>query len=123
MASILYCLFLACAKSSLLFFYLKLSHERSFRFCIYASIFLVVGYNVALIFPLIFTCTPFMKGYDVSITEGSCIDRTPLYMASAVLNVLTDILLVVLPIPMVVSLPIPRPQKAGVICIFGVGSV
>ncbi|KAI4665159.1 uncharacterized protein J4E88_010607 [Alternaria novae-zelandiae] len=58
-ASIIYCPFLASAKLSLLLFYLRLSHLRWFKSCVYASIFLVVGYNIALVFPLIFACTPF----------------------------------------------------------------
>ncbi|CAN9280749.1 unnamed protein product [Alternaria alternata] len=53
-ASIIYCPFLASAKLSLLFFYLRLSHIQWFRLCVYASMFLVVGYNIALVFPLIF---------------------------------------------------------------------
>ncbi|CAN9245055.1 unnamed protein product [Alternaria alternata] len=122
-ASIIYCPFLASAKLSLLFFYLRLSHIQWFRLCVYASMFLVVGYNIALVFPLIFACTPFRRNWDVTITEGSCIDRTPLYMATAVLNMATDILLLILPIPMVVKLQMPRAQKAGLICIFGVGSL
>ncbi|KAB2099104.1 hypothetical protein AG0111_0g12692 [Alternaria gaisen] len=122
-ASIIYCPFLASAKLSLLFFYLRLSHIQWFRLCVYASTFVVVGYNIALVFPLIFACTPFRRNWDVTITEGSCIDRTPLYMATAVLNMATDILLLILPIPMVVKLQMPRAQKAGLICIFGVGSL
>ena len=122
-ASIIYCPFLASAKLSLLFFYLRLSHLRWFKSCVYASMFLVVGYNIALVFPLIFACTPFRRNWDVTITEGSCIDRTPLYMATAVLNMATDILLLVLPVPMVVRLQMPRAQKLGLICIFGVGSL
>jgi hypothetical protein len=121
-ASILYCPFLACAKFSLLLFYLKLSHLRWFRLCVYANMFLVVSYNIALVFPLIFACTPLRRNWDVMVTEGSCINRTPLYMATAVLNMVTDILLLVLPIPMVVNLQMPRVQKLGLICIFGVGS-
>jgi len=84
--------------------------------------FLFVGYNVALVFPFIFTCTPFVKSYDITITEGKYINRTPLYMATAVLNMLTDVLLLILPIQMIVRLQMPRVQKAGLICIFGVGS-
>ncbi|KAF1940627.1 hypothetical protein EJ02DRAFT_435494 [Clathrospora elynae] len=123
MASILYCPFLASAKLSLLLFYLTLSHLRWFKLCVYASMFLVVGYNIALVFPLIFACTPFKRNWDITTTDGSCIDRTPLYMATAVLNMITDILLLVLPIPMIVKLQMPRAQKAGLICIFGVGSL
>lgn len=84
--------------------------------------FLVVGYNIVLVFLLIFTCNPVMKNFDVFITDGSCLDRTPLYMATAVLNMATDIILLILPIPMISKLQMPRVQKAGLICIFGVGS-
>jgi hypothetical protein len=84
--------------------------------------FLVVGYNIALMLPLIFACKPFMKTWDVSILEGSCIDRTPVFMATAVMNMVTDILLLVLPVPMVIKLQMPRAQKAGLICAFGIGS-
>jgi hypothetical protein len=85
--------------------------------------FLVVGYNIALVFPLMFACTPIKRNWDITITEGSCIDRTLLYMASAVLNILNDLLLLVLPISMVVKLQMPQAQKAGLICILGVGSL
>lgn len=120
--SILYCPFLAAAKFSLLFFYLRLSLLRWFRIAVYANMFLVVGYNIALIFPLIFTCSPVIKNFDVFVQGGSCLNRTPLYMATAVLNMITDIILLVLPIPMIIKLQMPKVQKAGLICIFGVGS-
>ncbi|KAF2744974.1 hypothetical protein M011DRAFT_460462 [Sporormia fimetaria CBS 119925] len=122
-ASIIYCPFLACAKFSLLFFYLRLSRLPWFRIAVFANMFLVVGYNIALVFPLIFTCNPIMKNFDITITEGTCLDRTPLYMATAVLNIVTDVILLVLPIPMVLKLQMPKVQKAGVLCIFGVGSM
>ncbi|KAF1833323.1 hypothetical protein BDW02DRAFT_552717 [Decorospora gaudefroyi] len=122
-ASILYCPFLASAKFSLLFFYLRLSHLRWFRICVYASMFLVVSYSTAFVFPLAFACTPVKRNWDVTVTEGSYIDRTPLYMATAVLNMVTDILLLVLPMPMVFKLHMPRAQKAGLTCIFSVGSL
>ncbi|KAF3004843.1 hypothetical protein E8E13_004733 [Curvularia kusanoi] len=121
-ATILYCPFLAAAKFSLLFFYLKLSPLRWFRMAVYASMFLVVGYNIALVFPLIFTCTPVKKNFDVFVTDGSCLDRTPIYMATAVLNMITDVLLLALPLPMIVKLQMPTVQKAGLICVFGVGA-
>jgi hypothetical protein len=84
--------------------------------------FLFFGYNVALVFPFIFNCTSFLKSYDITIAEGKHINRTPLYMVTAVLNMLTDVLLLILPIQMIVRLQMPRVQKAGLICIFGVGS-
>jgi hypothetical protein len=84
--------------------------------------FLVIGYNIVLMCLLLFPCMPVKRTWDISITEGSCIDRTPVFMATAVLNMATDILLLVLPVPMIMKLQMPRAQKLGVICAFGIGS-
>lgn len=85
--------------------------------------FLVVGYSIALLGPLVFPCTPFERTWDVTITIGSCIDRTPVFMATAVLNMITDIIILILPIPMVVNLHMPKAQKLSLVCAFGIGSV
>ena len=41
---------------------------------------------------------------EVFITGGSCLNRAPLYMATVVLNMATDIILLIFPIPMIVKL-------------------
>lgn len=84
--------------------------------------FVVVGYNIGVMFPLIFACTPVQKTWDLTVLEGSCIDRTPVFIATAVLNMVTDICLLVLPIPMIAKLQMSRAKKVGLICMFGVGS-
>lgn len=121
-ASILYCPLLAFAKFSILALYLRLGPMRWFRIAIFVTMFIVIGANFALIFAFIFACSPIKRGWDVTITEGSCINRAALYIATAVLNMATDIMILVLPIPMVVKLLMPRAQKLGLILIFAVGS-
>lgn len=113
--TILYSPFLAAAKFSLLFFYLRLSRLRWFRIAIFASMLLVVGSNIGLVFPYIFACTP------VSKIHGSCLDPTPIHIASGALNVTTNILLLGLPIPVVLKWKTSGLERAGVLCIFGVG--
>lgn len=84
--------------------------------------FVVVGYNIGVMFPLIFACTPVQKTWNLAIMEGACINRTPVFIATAVLNMVTDISILVLPIPMIVKLQMSRAKKVGLICMFGVGS-
>lgn len=122
-ASILYLPLLAMAKFSILFLYLRLGPIHWFRVAVFTLMFVVVGANFALIFAFIFACHPVKRGWDLTITEGSCINRAALYVSTAVLNMLTDILLLLLPIPMVVRLQMPRIQKFGLILIFAVGSM
>lgn len=68
-------------------------------------------------------CTPVEKAYDITIRDGSCINVGILYIATAVSNIITDILLFVLPIPMIVRLRMGVFQKVGAIVIFGIGSL
>lgn len=122
-SSIAYCPLLGLAKFSILLLYLKLGPIRWFHVAVYITMFIVIGANFALIFAFIFACTPVKRGWDITITEGSCINRAALYIATAVLNMITDILLLLLPIPIVVRLQMPRIQKLGLILIFAIGSM
>lgn len=90
---------------------------------IYGVSVIVLGSGFGIMFALIFACKPIAKGWDVSITEGSCINRAGLYLATAIVNIITDIMCLVLPIPIVLKLQMPRIQKLGVLCMFGVGSM
>lgn len=60
------------------------------------------------------------KSWDVSIpaTEGSCIDVVKLYFATAIANIITDLILFILPIRLITQLRMPRVQKIGVVIIF-----
>lgn len=56
------------------------------------------------------------------MTEGSCVDRTAVYICTAALGIATDVILLVMPIPMIVRLQMPSRQKVGLILLFAVGS-
>ena len=90
---------------------------------IYAVMLVVVGSGFGIMIALIFACNLIEKSWDVSITEGSCNNRTGLYLATAIVNIISDIACLVLPIPVILKLQMQRIQKLGVICIFGIGSV
>jgi hypothetical protein len=70
---------------------------------------------------LIFACHPIERAWNAAITTGSCIDRPAVYLATAITNTVSDVVLFVVPVPAVVRLHLPMTQKIGVICIFGVG--
>ncbi|KAK4504900.1 hypothetical protein PRZ48_002863 [Zasmidium cellare] len=123
MCSILYIPLMALAKLSLLLFYRKLSVERWFKLAVYAVMGFIASYSIALAFALIFACTPLEKNWDITITTGSCVNKGQLYLATAGLNAGTDVILLVLPIPMIIKLHVPIIQKIGLILMFGIGSL
>lgn len=82
----------------------------------------VACYSSALILGLIFACVPVKRNWDVTITEGYCINKVAMYIAAGAFNSTIDIVMFILPIPMVWNLRLRPVQKAGMIFLFGVGS-
>jgi hypothetical protein len=122
-SAIIYCLCILFIKLSILLLYLRISPERKFRIAVQLVIAIVVGYNLASAFANLFSCNPISKTWDVSITEGSCINRPLFYFANAGANIGTDVIMIVLPIPMLWNLQLPMRQKLALIGIFMAGSL
>jgi hypothetical protein len=121
-AANLYVICLALAKASLLAFYYRMSQLRWLRII---SVFIgaiIVAYSLALIFALVFACTPIKAAWDVTIPASRCINRPAVYVLLAVLNIATDVMLLIIPIPMVWKLQMPLVQKIGVVIVFIIGS-
>lgn len=93
--SVLYLAVMALVKFSILHFYLRLSREKWFTYTIYATIAFVFSFSVALMLSLIFACTPLKRVWDVTITEGHCINQGKIYLATAGLNVASDVIILV----------------------------
>lgn len=93
------------------------------HFAINTVMFVVVGSSVAIIFCLIFPCRPYRLAWDATITEGWCLDRPAIYVSTAVANIVTDIAILTLPIPMVIKFKIPLQQKVGLAGMFAIGSL
>jgi hypothetical protein len=85
--------------------------------------FVVIGSCGGVVVSLLAACTPFAKNADVTIREGQCIDKTALYLTTGVLNMITDIMVLVLPIPMVLRLQMAKSRKVIFILLFSVGSL
>ncbi|KAK1689650.1 integral membrane protein [Colletotrichum godetiae] len=123
LAAAIYTLCGSFAKVSLLIFYFRLSPQRWFKRAVWISLAIIAGYSSGIFFALVFACDPIAMSWDVTITEGTCINRPSLYIATAVANIISDLILFALPLPIVVKLQIPRRQKIGLFFIFAVGSL
>ncbi|EOD43467.1 integral membrane protein [Neofusicoccum parvum] len=84
--------------------------------------FVVVAYTLGIMFSLIFPCKPIASNWDITIS-GECINKTGIYIATAIINIATDLALLILPIPILARLQIPGLEKAALIAMFGVGSM
>ncbi|CEJ94464.1 hypothetical protein VHEMI09991 [[Torrubiella] hemipterigena] len=110
-------------KLSLLTIYLQLSPQKWFRVTTWISIVIVILYTTIITAIMFFHCSPIRKAFDFKLAEGSCMDAGVLYMATAVSNIITDVILFILPTPMVWRLEMSKAQRIGAIVIFGIGSM
>ncbi|EED15620.1 conserved hypothetical protein [Talaromyces stipitatus ATCC 10500] len=124
-ASTIYIMCLACAKIALLLFYYSLLHVIQFwKYFMHVVIGIIAVYTIAIFFSLIFACHSIGKSWDPTPQTSHmsyCVDRLGLYLANAILNTVSDIILTLIPVPIVWSLHVPVGQKLGIAAIFAIG--
>lgn len=121
-ASWVYIIAGSTSKLALLVFYLRISPQRLFRLSVYTAMCFISCYTIGLIFPTLFGCRPIERSFNALIKEANCINAGALYIAMAVFNVVSDVILFILPIPMVFGLQMPLRQRLGLFFVFGIGS-
>lgn len=104
----------ALAKLSLLALYYRLNPDRKIRACIYALATLVSGYSLAITIVAAGPCNP------LSHADQKCLTDLNLFMAC--INIITDFLILCLPIPMLRALQLPMKQKVLLGLVFALGS-
>ncbi|KAI9681320.1 MAG: hypothetical protein M1817_002603 [Caeruleum heppii] len=118
----IYTIAILFAKLSVLCFYLRISPQQSFRIAVFTMMAIVIGAYVPTSFISILSCNPAAQTWDLTVTGGKCINKPVFYIATASINVATDVLMLLLPWPMVWNLQMPRRQKIGLVFIFLTGS-
>lgn len=114
---------LALTKISILVFYYRLSVSGTFRQVVMALIVINVALTVSIFFADFFQCTPINYIWDKSIEGGKCIDTESFFISSAALNIVSDITILLLPIPMVWKLKINTKKKVALISLFSLGGL
>lgn len=110
-------------KLSLLAVYLGLSPQKWFRVAAWFSIVIVGLYTSVITLLMFFHCHPIRRAFDFKTMTGHCLDAGALYIATAGANVATDLMLFLLPTPMILKLKMGKAQKISFILIFAIGSL
>lgn len=122
-ADMVYLVSLLGYKTSILILYLRLfAVNKIFRYLTWSTMFFVAGYLTANLWTQIFGCSPRSK-YWLPDTPGHCIDYTKAGLAYGAMNVVSDLIIFILPLPIVWRLKMTRREKAGVSVIFMSGAV
>lgn len=92
------------------------------RYTIYALVLFVAMYIVSGEISLMFGCRPLKKLFYKEV-KGTCVSFVDHVMAQAILNIVSDLALFILPIPTAWKLQLPKRQKIAIIAIFMTASV
>ncbi|KAI0144075.1 MFS general substrate transporter [Hypoxylon sp. NC0597] len=122
--SILYNPALMATKTSVLIFYLRLSKntQKVLRLASWAVLGLVNVAGVVLTLISIFQCRPLSASYDPLVVPTYCIPILTQFICSAPINVVTDLAILALPLPVLTSMRLPRRQKVILIFTFALGT-
>lgn len=119
-----YSLTVVLAKLSLLFLYLRLCPDQSFRIVVMTLIGIVTAYSITYQLLSLFGCRPVYASWDaVALKTASCVDKETVYMVLSIANIIMDIVILVLPLKIVIPLQMARRQKASVILLFATGTL
>jgi hypothetical protein len=110
-------------KSSILIFYLTLTRgEKFFRWANYVTLFVVNAAGFALTMVNVFQCHPLSAAFRYpSIGDASCLDIVTLYLSSSPVNVITDLAILFLPLPILTRMRLPMKQKIILVVTFSFG--
>ena len=122
-ATITYTATVAFAKLTLCLFYRRINPAKTFQAGVWTLLVVCVGSSVGFFFVLLFRCRPMAAAWNPLVPNADCLPSPVIGVITAVVGVVTDVLLFVVPMPTVMRLNMPIRQKLGLAGLFAVGSV
>ncbi|PYI04564.1 hypothetical protein BO78DRAFT_471214 [Aspergillus sclerotiicarbonarius CBS 121057] len=115
---IFYVLGPASVKLSLLFLYRRVFERSKFLRLVYGMMGLIVIFGIVMTFMAIFNCTPISAFWT---KRGTCFDFALFALGYAVVNIITDLAIWLMPIPIIWKIQMPMHQKIALSLIFALG--
>ncbi|KAK2797342.1 hypothetical protein FQN50_009237 [Emmonsiellopsis sp. PD_5] len=121
-AQILYKVNIGLTKISILLLYRRIFIRQWFLATCSILTGIVIAFTTATVFASIFQCTPIEYAFKTKLPGGgTCINLTAFWYANATFNILSDLVLIALPVPVISTLQLPRKSKIALCGIFAVG--
>ncbi|ELR07913.1 hypothetical protein VC83_06540 [Pseudogymnoascus destructans] len=120
---VLYITTTSLTKTSILVFYLRILVAKVDKIVTKVTIVVVVVYYIASFLALFLQCRPFQHYWEILIptSVGTCIDESIHMITSAVLNIIIEIAILLIPLRSLFALRIRTTQKVHLISLFSVG--
>ncbi|KAF2996700.1 hypothetical protein E8E13_005231 [Curvularia kusanoi] len=136
MYRIVYVAALCFVKLSILYFFKSIASHRTLRHVVNGTIGFVMIYSFGAVMAGILQCRNPSDAWNVdayfaqfdevpnpNAPHIQCYDPTILFTATAAVNLFTDVVILLIPIPTLLSLSVPLRQRLALIGIFSIGVV
>jgi len=109
-------------KVGILLFYWRVFPTRAFRVAVIVVGCFSAGIFLSNFFSFMFQCLPISKFWN-PLGPGTCFDQNSFYLASAIINVIGDVAVLSLPLPVVWSLHTSKNKKWSLSFLFLLGAL
>lgn len=93
-----------------------------FRNTTYAVAAVVISFGIGAILQAFLLCRPFAKNWN-PLLPGVCGSSTQTILAEAIINMIIDVAIMILPMPLIWRLQMAQRRKVTLTMIFGLGSM
>lgn len=113
---------MAIAKTSVLLFYTRVFGMRNtkFKYAIWSVHAMNIAWAIGTLLSVLFICNPISKAWEF-LQPGSCLNFTQLWLGNGLPNLIIDVIILVLPVPMLWQLKMKWARKIQIIGVFACG--
>ncbi|KAL8847953.1 MAG: hypothetical protein Q9221_007018 [Calogaya cf. arnoldii] len=121
--SLVYFWTVSIPRIAFLVLYYRLFPDQKLRRVVIVLIGLLIALTLAPGIAKFAACRPFAANWDEQIPGAKCIDKVNLFLWANFPNILTDVMILLLPMPTIWNLQAPLRLKISLVAIFAVGSL
>ncbi|KAJ5956040.1 hypothetical protein N7501_010319 [Penicillium viridicatum] len=111
---------LISTKMSILLQYKRVFSTPRMRLACWIMIGVLGFYGTWTIISAWANCVPLAKFWDPTVA-GFCLDKKALWFSNSAIHIITDIVILIYPMPVLKSLQLPRKQKLALMAVFALG--
>ncbi|KAL0932859.1 uncharacterized protein CTRU02_211822 [Colletotrichum truncatum] len=120
-SQVVYALSLGSLKISICWMLQRIFFVKPFKIAAWATMGLSTAWMLMTILIGLLICRPIAMQWDPTIPGGVCGDQVTAFAAVGVVDLIVDVIIFALPIPMVLKLQISKAHRVALMSIFGAG--
>ncbi|KAJ2972262.1 hypothetical protein NUW58_g9222 [Xylaria curta] len=120
-SEVIYSVVIVSVKWSILAFYRRIFPQRWFHLALLGVAVFMGAWMFTTVFAIIFQCLPIEFNWDQTIESGHCIAIGQFALVTSILNVVTDVSILVLPLPLVWELNVTPRRRWTLSVLFALG--